>query len=306
MESSSPRVTIGLPVCNGQNYLEQAIRSILDQSFTDFRLIISDNASTDDTPRICEKYAQQDSRIELHRQERNLGAAPNFNYVFERSNSQYFKWAAHDDVLAPNYLQMCVARLDAEPRLTICHTLTGRIDEQGELAGSYDDQLPLVASRPSERFFRALWVDHFTEIWGVMRSSALRQTSLIGSFVGSDRNLLLEMLLLGTIEYIPQRLFFRRSHPGCYCDSRQTHLDQLRWFDTSKNHRVWASVSTKAWNYAYALWRYPIGTNERLRCLRHLLHWSAVRASQKLGRRRVIEQEQRRIRAKLDLRSLQS
>src|SRR5690606_2321117 len=123
MESSSPRVTIGLPVCNGQNYLEQAIRSILDQSFTDFRLIISDNASTDDTPRICEKYAQQDSRIELHRQERNLGAAPNFNHVFERSNSQYFKWAAHDDVLAPNYLQMCVARLDAEPRLTICHTL---------------------------------------------------------------------------------------------------------------------------------------------------------------------------------------
>ena len=300
MELHRPRVTIGLPVYNGQNYLEQAIRSILDQTYTDFRLIISDNASTDDTPRICEKYAQQDSRIELHRQTQNVGAAPNFNRVFELSNSEYFKWAAHDDALAPDFLKRCVERLDAEPRLTICHALAGRIDQHGEQVGTYDNQLPLAARRPSERFLRALWVDHFTEIWGVMRSSTLRQTSLMGSFVGSDRNLLLEMLLLGEIEYVPQHLFFRRSHPGCYCDSQQTHSDRLRWFDPTKNHHAWASVSIRTWNYFRALSRSPIGTKERLRCVQHLLHWSATRASQKLGRRREIEQEQRRIRAKLD------
>ena len=80
---NKPRVSIGLPVCNGENYLKQALDSIMAQTYTDFELIISDNASTDRTAQICKEYANRDPRIRYYRNEKNLGAARNFNYVFE-------------------------------------------------------------------------------------------------------------------------------------------------------------------------------------------------------------------------------
>ena len=86
------RVSIGLPVYNGEKYLEQALISILSQTYTDFELIISDNASTDRTQAICREYAAKDPRIRYYCNEENLGAAPNHNRVFELASGEYFKW----------------------------------------------------------------------------------------------------------------------------------------------------------------------------------------------------------------------
>ena len=99
-----PRVSIGLPVLNGEKYVAEALDAILAQSFLDFELIISDNASTDATPDICADYARRDARIRLHRHPSNLGAAPNFNFVFQRSRGEYFKWAAHDDQISSDFI----------------------------------------------------------------------------------------------------------------------------------------------------------------------------------------------------------
>ena len=99
-----PRVSIGLPVYNGENFLEFALDSILGQTFQDFELIISDNASTDATESICRRYAAKDSRIRYYRNPNNQGAAQNYNRVFALARGEYFKWAAHDDVCKPNYL----------------------------------------------------------------------------------------------------------------------------------------------------------------------------------------------------------
>jgi glycosyltransferase involved in cell wall biosynthesis len=105
MTSKIPRVSIGLPVFNGEKYLAEALDSILSQTYRDFKLIISDNASTDRTEQICREYAAKDRRIRYYRNEKNIGAPKNFNRVFELSSGKYFRWDAFTHPSAkPNYL----------------------------------------------------------------------------------------------------------------------------------------------------------------------------------------------------------
>src|SRR5262249_45528439 len=103
-----PKVTIGLPVYNGAEYLADAITSILSQTFTDFELLISDNASDDATESICRGFADRDRRVKYVRQKTNIGAAANHNLLVGQSDSPYFKWAAHDDILEPRFLEVAV------------------------------------------------------------------------------------------------------------------------------------------------------------------------------------------------------
>ena len=104
MNSSKPRVSIGLPVRNGARYLGEAVDSLLRQTYTDFELIISDNASTDQTEAICRAYVARDPRVRYYRSSQDVGLANNYNYLFIRARGEYFKWAAADDVHEPDYL----------------------------------------------------------------------------------------------------------------------------------------------------------------------------------------------------------
>ena len=133
MAERIPRVSIGLPVYNGARYLHCALESLLAQSFDDFELVISDNASTDSTAEICKKFASADSRIRYYRQSENLGAAGNFNQAFKLSRAEYFTWAASDDVRHRTYLEKCVNLLDRQPELLWCHSLSSHIGPDGEL-----------------------------------------------------------------------------------------------------------------------------------------------------------------------------
>jgi glycosyltransferase involved in cell wall biosynthesis len=100
-----PRVSIGLPVYNGQNYLRCALDSILQQDYTDFELIISDTASADASPGICQELARKDGRVRYYRNETNIGARGNYNRVFELARGEFFKWASHDDEFHPSGLR---------------------------------------------------------------------------------------------------------------------------------------------------------------------------------------------------------
>src|SRR5262245_31410059 len=117
-----PRVSIGVPVYNGERYLRECIDSILGQTFRDFELILSDNASTDATRTICEAYATRDPRVRYYRNEQNLGACRNFNRCVELARGDYFLWAAHDDAIAPEYLARCVEALDRDPSVVLSHS----------------------------------------------------------------------------------------------------------------------------------------------------------------------------------------
>jgi glycosyltransferase involved in cell wall biosynthesis len=110
-----PQVSVGLPVYNGERFVADALASILAQTWQDLEVIVCDNASTDRTREICEAFAARDPRVRYYRNERNLGASPNWNRAFELSRGELFKWAAHDDVLCPTYIERAVAALMRSP-----------------------------------------------------------------------------------------------------------------------------------------------------------------------------------------------
>jgi glycosyltransferase involved in cell wall biosynthesis len=209
-----PRVSIGLPVYNGERYIVEALDSIVSQTFADFELVISDNASTDGTARICEEYASRDGRIAFHRNETNRGAAWNYNRVFALSRGEYFKWASHDDRCAPTFLERCVAALDANPEVVIGYPRSTVIDAAGDTIEMEEDDLPLASRDVVRRFAGCLNPMKLCHnvIFGLMRRSVLAGTQLIGTYLASDRCLVAELSLHGPFEEIPERLFYRRKH----------------------------------------------------------------------------------------------
>lgn len=132
-----PQVSIGLPVYNGEKYVGKAIESVLSQTFKDFELIICDNASTDQTEKICREDATKDSRVRYYRNEKNLGAAKNFNRVFELSSSEYFKWLAADDLIEVDFLQRCVELLDSDASLLLACPRYYQCNEQTDSVRPY-------------------------------------------------------------------------------------------------------------------------------------------------------------------------
>jgi len=232
-----PRVSIGLPVYNGERYVASTIDSILAQTFTDFELIVSDNASTDSTGEICRDYARRDARVRYFRNERNLGAGPNYDGCFHRARGTYFKWAAHDDCLAPDYLSKTVAALDAAPEAVLCTTGITEIGPNGEVLRTYRNDFPGVSSPgPAVRFGAIIHARHQCEdFFGLYRRSAMVGSGLHDTYSGSDRVLLAEMALRGPWVGVPDPLFLHREHEGRY--TRAILLQDRRhaalWQDTS-------------------------------------------------------------------------
>ena len=145
MRDGHPRVSIGLPVYNGEVYLSGALDTLLGQTFTDIELIISDNASTDRTPEICRSYAARDHRVRYIRHEVNRGVPWNHNFALRQASGEYFRWASHDDFCAPDFVARCVKELDADPGLVLCHTRTVVLDGEGTVL-SHNGGSPWIGS----------------------------------------------------------------------------------------------------------------------------------------------------------------
>jgi glycosyltransferase involved in cell wall biosynthesis len=275
----APRVSIGLPVFNGEKFLSYAIGSILAQTYRDFELIISDNASTDRTEAICREYAASDRRIRYYRNERNLGAAVNFNRTFELASGEYFKWAAHDDMLAPEYLEQCVAALDAHSDAVLCQTLVHQIGESGESLSIFDSGTPNADSRrPSVRFAASILTRHHAlDVFGVIRAEALAKTHLHLPYAGSDKVLLAELALGRPFTYVKEPLFIHRDHPGRFVHRALKDRDEtLVWYGANASARqVWSW-----WRHYCGLFgivsRRVADPRERLLCYGHLLRWLTV------------------------------
>jgi glycosyltransferase involved in cell wall biosynthesis len=132
MTPHQPLVAVGVPVYNGEAYLEQRLFSILGQTFSDYELILCDNASTDGTASILQRIAAQDPRAKYIRQEQTVSPSLNFRRVFEESRAPYFLWAAADDLWEPEYLSTLVALLDKNPRAALAFTAFDYIGPSGE------------------------------------------------------------------------------------------------------------------------------------------------------------------------------
>jgi glycosyltransferase involved in cell wall biosynthesis len=272
-------VSIGLPVFNGERYLEEALRSILSQTYRAFELIISDNGSTDRTREICERYARQDARIRYTRSPVNRGAAWNFRRVFELARGEYFKWAAHDDVLEPDFLRCCVEALDTDPTLVVVQSATREIDAKGRRRGFY--AATVGSADPCERFRLALDTKYPFELFGLMRASVLGRTSLIGPSPQSDLDLLQQLVLLGDFGRIERPLFSRRSHAESYTDGGLSYREGLAWMDPNARSPYAVYCLTRFCRLNLNVLRAPLPWAQRLRCL----GLSFARSARELRRR---------------------
>ena len=265
-----PRVSIGLPVYNGAQYIGEAVSSILAQTYGDFELIISDNGSTDVTPQLCRQFAARDGRIRLYLNEENRGAAWNYNRVFALASGEFFKWASHDDLIAPTYIERCVEVLDGHPDAALCYPKTLLIDASGGNPIPYADELHLVSADPVERFRNFLFrkPERCNAVLGLARRAVLARTSLIGHYNSSDRVLLAHLALLGTIHELPEALFSRRVHPQASLKANTTAREVAAWFDPSRRHRLVLPLLRRGVEYLRCIRRADLGLGGQLACAR--------------------------------------
>lgn len=269
---SEPTVSIGLAVFNGERYLREAIDSILAQTFTDFELIISDNASTDGTAEICREYEKLDARIRYQRNNRNIGGANNENLTFRQSRGRYFRLAAHDDLLHPTLLERCVEVLDSHPDVVVCHPATVVIDEFGRETARHRRARPSGLSK-AQMFASLTYINECEETYGLMRSSALAATGLQRNYTDSDRTLLAHLALLGRYVELDEYLFYKRVHPGMSTQIYSDWRSRMQWFGEDYS----AKISLPHWqqfaHYLEIIWSSPVDLSTKIRCYGHMLIW---------------------------------
>ncbi len=270
-------IGVGLPVYNGEEFLATAIDSVLAQTFPDFEVLISDNASTDRTEEICREYVARDSRVKYFRAPENRGIVWNYNEVFKLSSQKYFMWFSHDDVIAPTYLERCVKPCEEDPNVVLCFSNWGEIDSAGHLRFTQKSRVVMDSPDPVERFRAAIRLDHLCEPWcGVTRSDILRKTPLYGSFADYDRVMIAELGLYGRFVEIPEPLFFRREHEGRSIYMHPTRFERTGWLDRKLKGSIVFPHFREYREFWAALSRVNLPWRERMGCDWALLKWAAT------------------------------
>jgi glycosyltransferase involved in cell wall biosynthesis len=286
--AGGPLATIGIPVYNGEAYLEEAIRSALAQTASDLEVVISDNASTDRTAEICNDYAQQDSRVRYFRNPRNLGAAPNYNIVCANARGRYFKWLAHDDRILPSYVAKTTRVLEERTDAVLCNSVVAYIDGKGQPIGLYNTRLSQAdAPSPSARFSWMVLRSHScVDFFGMFRRSALAGSLQHGSFHGADRALLAQMALRGRLIQLPAPLVQMREHENRYTRIRRGKDTRAVWHD-ARLRGLRGRVNFPTWRLYLEYLKMVAGAqlpqDERMRCYATLSgwwvhNWNAARA----------------------------
>ncbi len=285
--ANQPRVSIGLPVYNGEKYLAAAIESVLAQTFGDFELIISDNGSTDRTAEICQQFADLDPRVRFVREPQNRGAAWNFNRVVELAEGEFFKWHAADDLIAPEFLQCCLEVLDAQADVALVMSQAAVIDSAGnrieEVVAGDDDAVSvsrltdsedsvrweyLTSTRANRRYQGVLLYSvRCYEEFGLIRRNVMRRTGGHRPFRGAEKVLLSELALLGRFAEVPQVLFFNRWHDDRFSALGSAQA-QLQWVQpAAKSKFILPRQFRCTVGYASAIASIPMRWQERFGCL---------------------------------------
>lgn len=273
-----PIVTIGMPVYNGEKTLASVFDSLLSQSFGDFELIVSDNASTDETQAICVRYAEEDPRVRYVRQERNLGAEANFRYVFEQARSEYFMWAAADDLRSSDFLATNVEFLRTH------HDYVGSTSQVRFAGGQFDankmGDRSLDDDDPHRRvtdFFRTWHANGL--FYSLLRTQAVATWPHLSDwfFLGADWTLVTHLASIGKLNradagWVELGRDGMSNTTDIFARYRRTSLDWIVPF-----HRLSSDTLFKLAKAPFA---------QRLLVLRHLirLNYQAVRAQFRLRR----------------------
>jgi len=273
--TASPRLTIGLPVYNGERYLPGAVGSILAQTYGDYELLIADNASSDGTEEICRGLSREDSRIRYVRHDENIGVVPNHNYTVNAARGELFRWAADDDLIRPTGLEACVRLLDESgPETVLAFPRTEVVDEDGRHVRYWAEQGAVEQPEPEQRL-RVL-LEHpaghlrggfLPPFYAVVRTAVLRSTALLRPFYPADVVLVVELALRGKFGEVPEPLYVRRQHPG-QSGGWSTSSDLQRSVWTYPGFRGAPLPQTRVLKgYFDAVLEAPLTSGQRRRCL---------------------------------------
>lgn len=280
--TGAPRLSVGLPIYNSERFVAESIEALLGQTYDDFELIISDNASTDGTAEICRRYERQDSRIRYFRQPRNIGLAPNHNFVVEEARGELFKWAAGDDLYARDLLERCIEALDHDANAVLAHSWTARVDDAGTVIGAIEYPMTTSSARAPERFRSILFDSGGDDDYGVMRIDVLRRTAMKESYHHADHTIIAEIGLHGSFCQVPEWLYFRREHSdraerACpTMRSRCVNMDPRR--ASRLRHPAVRLYGEYVLAYVSAIRRAPLTPSDRRECYRYLAEWFLSRA----------------------------
>lgn len=234
MKTTAPKVSVNLPVYNGAAALRRQLQSIADQTFTDFRVIITDNNSTDETGAICREFVEKDARFQYQCNYKNLG----FNYSLVRglylaSGSEYVTYTTHSDYWHQQYLEKCVEVLDSNEQAVLAYSHCQFVEPGGALLTLYKDDFDLRTPEPAQRFLTAISRMGFcTAFYGLMRLSAYMEQvhNILPKGTAADDNVALATLALhGQLVQIDEALYFREvpTHNDSSYEDRRRRLYRM-------------------------------------------------------------------------------
>jgi len=220
------KISIGLPVYNGERFLRSKLDSIIQQTHINFELIISDNASNDETENICKEYVNKDNRIIYYRQEKNFGVTWNFEFVLEKSNGEYFMWTGVDDILLPKFIEKNIKNLKNDKK---CVASISKInsyqpnDENIQINKKdieYSEMIKNIRNYVRPRTISPITGDFQTKariylkksscqvIYSVFKSDVIKKSIISESFLGNDWAIFLNVLKYGNLAVINEVLMY--------------------------------------------------------------------------------------------------
>jgi glycosyltransferase involved in cell wall biosynthesis len=270
--TAEPLVAVGLAVYNSERFVSRSIECLLAQTYTDFVLFISDNASTDSTGEICRSYASRDPRIRYSRNATNLGMVGNYNLLFSYCKSKYFRWATADDFWEKDMLADAVEVMEADPSIAIAYPRAIIVDEGEKELRRWADKLHLMQDDPCSRFLDTLeYIGLVHHHLGLMRSETVRRTRLLGRHVGSDVGFIAAMSLYGKFYQIPKYQMYRRVHE----DSSSVHPEDIAHMRRRYHAARVRHVPFSRWHFHRVLFQAvangPLQLHEKVRLMRSLL-----------------------------------
>lgn len=280
-------LSIGLPVYNGDEFLAEALSSILDQDFGEFELIICDNASTDRTESICRDFERRDDRIRYFRNPENIGASGNWNRVLELATGEYFKWIAHDDLHEPGFLSSCLAILERDPQVVVAFARAVSVDASGRRLREWGSHPETCSDRVETRYARLLAAAEDPlplPIFGIMRADVLRMTRRFRSYPEADIALLAELSLHGRFAEVRRPLFLQREHGGRAGHKLSSDpYKAAEYWDPLNGKRMYFPHWSLLAGHLAGLRRAPLSSRERGKCLLTLGRWARRQRSLLLG-----------------------
>jgi glycosyltransferase involved in cell wall biosynthesis len=214
MSERMPLVSAGIPVYQGENFLDETLRALRAQDYPNLEIVVCDNASTDRTADIVREHAAEDPRVRLIVNKENIGAAPNYNKAFEVSRGEYFAWNAHDDLSSSGFFRSGVEALRNDSDAVVAIPRSFRVDIEGNRLEEFHIPAEIHSARPHIRFRAAARAHPEAIVFGLFRSDAIKRTRLHGSFAGSDRNFVAELMLHGRAAMAADSEFYLREHPN--------------------------------------------------------------------------------------------